>query len=237
MRVKKRLARLLALVLTVCAFCAGAAEENGQGTASGADFRVGEYVRYGAYPQTADGADRTPIEWLVLENDGESALLISRCALDRQPYHNTYANTTWEGCSLRAWLNGEFYEQAFSADERERILQTTVSADRNPSYSSNPGRDTTDCVFILSLDEANRSFANDAARACAPTDYALQRGALTSDVNQADGRMACWFWLRTPGHRGSYTALVGSAGIPNAGGCRVNGDFVAVRPCVRVRLP
>lgn len=232
MKAGKWFARLLALVLAVCAFCAGTAEE-----VSGADFRAGEYVRFGAYPQTADGADRTPIEWLVLESDGESALLISRRALDCRPYHNTYAKTTWDGCALRAWLNGEFYEQAFDADERERVLQTSVSADKNPSYSSNPGRETTDHVFILSVNEVNRYFANDAARACAPTDYALQRGALVSDGNQADdGCAAGWFWLRTPGYRENYAALVGSAGIANAGGCHVNGNFVAVRPCVRVRL-
>lgn len=235
MKAGKWFARLLVLVLTICALHVGGAEE-AEPAAPGVHSRAGEFVFYGIYPQTADGADSTPIEWLVLENDGESVLLISRCALDCQPYHDVYIKTTWERCALRAWLNEAFYNQAFREGEKEHILQTDVSADRNPNYGSDPGKATTDRVFLLSIDEANRYFADDAARACAPTDYALRQGALTSDVNQADGRMACWFWLRTPGHQSNYVSLVSTSGVMNDGGCRVTGEFIAVRPCVRVRL-
>ena len=35
-------------------------------------FAVGSYITFGTYPQTADGTDSTPIEWLVLDRDGES---------------------------------------------------------------------------------------------------------------------------------------------------------------------
>ena len=40
-------------------------------------FAVGNYVIFGNYPQTNDGNDNSPIEWLVLESDRETALLIS----------------------------------------------------------------------------------------------------------------------------------------------------------------
>ena len=35
-------------------------------------FAVGSYITFGTYPQTADGTDETPIEWLILDCDGES---------------------------------------------------------------------------------------------------------------------------------------------------------------------
>ena len=35
-------------------------------------FAVGSYITFATYPQTADGTDETPIEWLVLDRDGES---------------------------------------------------------------------------------------------------------------------------------------------------------------------
>lgn len=45
-------------------------------------YSVGEVVTLGTYPQTESGNDNTPIEWIVLESDDETALLISRYALD-----------------------------------------------------------------------------------------------------------------------------------------------------------
>lgn len=66
-----------------------------------AKFAVGNYVTFGTYPQTKAGNDATPIEWLVLARDGDKALLISRYALDAQPYNKDYTSVTWETCTLR----------------------------------------------------------------------------------------------------------------------------------------
>lgn len=236
MKAGKWVARLLVFILMICILPASKAEEVAQAMVPDATSQAGDFVFFGVYPQTVDGTDSTPIEWLVLENDGESVLLISRYALDRQPLHDISINITWEKCSLRAWLNDRFYNQAFREDEKQRILQTVVRAGGNPNYNTDPGKATTDCVFLLSIDEANHYFADAPARACAPTDYARQQGALTSNVNKTEARMNGWFWLRSPGYHGNYASLVGSAGVINDSGCRVNGDFIGVRPCVRVRL-
>ena len=196
-------------------------------------FAVGNYVIFGNYPQTNDVNDNSPIEWLVLESDGETALLISRYALDCKPY-NKNKDTTWETCTLRGWLNDEFFNKAFSADEKKSILQSNVSADKNPEYSTNPGNATKDKVFLLSIVEANKYFKSDDARKCAPTDYAIQQGAHTSDIFKVEGRWACWWWLRSPGYN-SYSV----AYINNGGSIDYNLVYFssgAVRPCVRVRL-
>ncbi len=201
-----------------------------------AKFMVGSYVTLGSYPQTQKGNDNTPIEWLVLESDGETALLISRYALDCKPYNEEFEDTTWEKCTLRGWLNNEFFNKAFSTEEKQYILQSDVSADKNPKYSTNPGNATKDKVFLLSIVEANKYFKSDDARKCAPTDYAIQQGAHTSDSSKVEGRKACWWWLRSPGSLSNYAANVNLGGSIYAHGYDVDIGRNAVRPCVRVRL-
>ena len=197
-------------------------------------FSAGTYLVFGSYPQTNTGKDDTSIEWLILESDGETALLISRYALDCKPYNEKYEDATWETCTLRGWLNNEFYNRAFSTEEKQYILRSDVSADKNPKYSTNPGNTTKDKVFLLSVVEANKYFQSDDARKCAPTDYAIQQGASTSDSYKVEGRKACWWWLRSPGSYSNYAALVSTVGSINVN--IVSRSNNAVRPCVRVRL-
>ena len=59
------------------------------------DAKVGDYIIFGHYPRTAEGTDDTPIQWLVLAREGNKALLISRYALDCQPYHSSLESMTW----------------------------------------------------------------------------------------------------------------------------------------------
>lgn len=89
-------------------------------------FAVGSYVTFGEYPQTAEGEDMTPIEWLVLARNGSNALLISRYGLDTKPYNTSDIKVTWSSCTLRTWLNNVFYNKAFSAAEQKAIMTTTV---------------------------------------------------------------------------------------------------------------
>ena len=199
-------------------------------------FKVGNSITFGNYPQTKAGNDNTPIEWLVLENDGETALLISRYALDCKPYNRKNEGTTWEKCTLRGWLNNEFFDKAFSAEEKQSILQSDVSADKNPGFSTNPGNATKDSVFLLSVVEANKYFESDDARKCAPTDYAIQQGAHTIDSYKVEGRMACWWWLRSPGAGTNHAVPVPLDGDVNLCSNFVDRSDRAVRPCVRVRL-
>ena len=63
------------------------------------------------------------IEWLVLDSfDDGSWLLLTRDCVEVMPYNNEYADKTWENSSLRKWLNDEFYNHAFSTEEKENIF-------------------------------------------------------------------------------------------------------------------
>ena len=48
---------------------------------------VGNTVLFGAYPQTEEGGDNTPIEWIVLDTQEGKSLLISKYGLDARQYH------------------------------------------------------------------------------------------------------------------------------------------------------
>ena len=91
---------------------------------------VGSVVTFGSYPQQAQGTDRTPIQWQVLDVQGDRALLLSCRGLDTRQYHTEKTETTWAACSLRAWLNGEFLNRAFSGREQAGILMTDVDGSK-----------------------------------------------------------------------------------------------------------
>lgn len=192
--------------------------------------KVGDYVFFGAYEQdnnTSNGKE--DIEWLVLEVKDGKALVISKYALDCQQYNTSYTDVTWETCTLRKWLNNDFLGAAFSADEKSMIPTVTVSADKNPYYSTNPGNTTQDQVFLLSITEANKYFSSDSARQCKPTEYAVAGGAY---VNSSNGN--CWWWLRSPGAGQGSAALVFNDGDVSETG--VGNDNGAVRPALWIDL-
>ena len=69
--------------------------------------------------------------WLVLAVEGDKALVINKYALDCKEYNTSYASVTWETCSLRNWLNRTFLYTAFSSEEKNSIISSTVTADKN----------------------------------------------------------------------------------------------------------
>ena len=83
------------------------------------------YERVGHYEQ--DNKNYTPIEeepiiWLMIAVKDGKALMISRDALDVQPF-DTDAGTSadWKDSSLKEWLNTDFYNTVFNDDEKRII--------------------------------------------------------------------------------------------------------------------
>ena len=197
---------------------------------------VGDTYRFGSYEQDNNKSNgQEDIEWLVLAKEGTKILVISKEALDCKPYNTSFTYVTWETCTLRKWLNNDFINAAFSADERTMIPTVTVSADKNPAYSTNPrnatqDNATQDQVFLLSITEVNKYFSSDSARQCKPTDYAVANGAWESDSGN------CWWWLRSPGHYQNYAAYVFDDGDVYECGNHVLIDYRAVRPALWIDL-
>ena len=235
------------------------------------DIEAGDCLVLGSYEQDNDlsnGAE--PIEWLVLERNGNDLLVISRYGLDCVPYNDSETDVTWETCSLRKWLNDQFMNSAFNPTEKSVIIETDVKAEKNPIRFATyeqineeliaAGNDTLDMIFILSWDDikTNSRFVTRrvdmnyagvphmVSRACVPTNYAIARGALSSDFyvkgNEAEwgvdpGSIICKWWIRNPGSSNSVAVVIGDVGTVNRHGVSVNADSITVRPAMWVTIP
>ena len=179
-------------------------------------FAFGQLVVFGRYEQDDDPANGPePIQWRVLENDGETAVLMSRYALAAARYHREMVPVTWEECDLRKWLNGDFLEAAFTPEERERIPETEVVAWKpdDPKYDEvwgPPGNDTVDKVYVLDRSEYSRYF--DIVReACALPTKAAAKNGRSWFIDET----GCLIWMRSIGHSaddGSHGSVITGKG-------------------------
>ena len=191
-----------------------------------------ETVEFGSYPQATDNP--TPVEWLVLDEKGSRKLLLAKYALDCKPYNDGQEDTTWEACTLRVWLDTEFFEQAFTEEEQARVAEVRLANEDNPDYETEGGPETYDRVFLLGLAEGEEYFGVEGGETsndliCYPTDYAVEKGAYIDNVNGG-----CSWWLRSPGSCPSGAAFVYSDGFVVSRGGLVVSDSVAVRPALWV---
>ena len=222
---------------------------------------VGDKIIFGHYEQdnnTSNGKE--PISWIVLDRRINGQLLvISEKVLDKKQYNTTDISITWEKSTIRSWLNGydasyntvgidftgnNFIDTAFTAEEKSKIVSSSVPAHANPSYSTSPGNATTDKIFLLSITEANNYFATDAKRQADATRYAVKQGVYvkgsesgttSSDGTCTDVRCYAYWWLRSPGRTTYYAAYVGTDGSVYHYGLSVSLDSSGIRPAMWVQ--
>ena len=201
------------------------------------DVSVGENILFGFYEQDGNTSNgKEYIEWQVLEKKDDRILIISKNALDCRKYNDNRKDITWATCSLRAWLNNEFINDAFSVNEQSIILSSQISPDKNPCFVVNSGTETIDKVFLLNISEARLYFESDELRMCVPTKYAKEHGAYTDDKHFINKEFTCWWWLRTPGVNQSYATKVDSTGEIIPRGNEVNKGYGCVRPAMWVSI-
>lgn len=180
---------------------------------------AGGYITLGSYEQDNDLENgKEAIEWLVLDVKDGKALVISKYVLDFQLFHAKWENFTWGSCSSRTWLNDTFFNTAFSADEKAKILTSTVDNPANPFFDATDSSPTNDKLFLLSIQEADKYFDSATERLAAPTAYAVDRGVGT------DAKLGTsWWWLRTNGVNPWYGTLVARSGLIMSYGTSHNG--------------
>ena len=184
--------------------------ENNATTNMEVEFRQGTHISFGI---DKFGIDKTLWRVLTVDREQDTALLIAEKPVCNKPYNDKYESTTWEQCSLRKWLNGEYYEKTFTEAEKKAILKTPLENPSNPQYVTSGGNRTKDRIFLLSINEANEYFKDDSER-------------------KAD---SCW-WLRSPGSDGGTAAVVdGGDGIVSDIGDFVDGTL-GVRPALTINL-
>ena len=152
----------------------------------------GDIVEYGEYEQDGNednGKER--IEWIVLESTPTKAVLVSKYGLEGVKYDeyeakkNGYCYTEWKTSLFREWLNGFFYNEAFTESEKKRIVPVENTTDGMDSVT------VTDRVFALE-NEDDLGDLNPEYLVCEPTPYALERGCSYYEGNP----IVCPWWLR-----------------------------------------
>ena len=170
-----------------------------------------------------------PLRWRVLSEDPDgTVLIVCDTIVDMQIYQPYYQHTdlgdgnyyyatnedgeilyddegnpvfanNYEYSAIRSWLNNEFYDSAFTEEEKEYILTTTVDNSLESTMNESGQYvcdDTTDNVFLLSLADVNNidytfkdtiyinhggSFDDinfwDEKKSFDTTDYSIARGA------------------------------------------------------------
>ena len=193
------------------------------------EYKVGETIEFGNYPQDKDGTEK-PIEWIVMKNEGNQVLLLSKYVLDAKSYNEGWEDVTWETSDIRQWLNNEFYTTAFNKAEKAKIQTSLIKNEDNSEYGTNGGNDTEDKVFLLSEKEADTLFSNDDERIAKATEYAEKSGVY---VNKE--KAARW-WLRSPGDDSDGAAVVYDDGWVIRFGDYVDDGSVGVRPALHLNL-
>jgi hypothetical protein len=171
---------------------------------------VGDTVLFGTY-------NDNPLEWQVLRVEDGKALLITKNCTSERPYNDEYTHVTWETCTLRTYLNTDFYDDSFSNEQKDLIATTTVINPDNASYKTPGGNTTDDKVFLLSMDEANLYFTDDAGRVAKSSRWT-------------------WWWLRSPGYAADRTTFADGYGSLNDIGRRVTENTGGVRPVIWINL-
>ena len=156
--------------------------------------------------QAGDKISFSSYEWRVLEVKNNTALIITEYIIEQRAYHNAYKDITWADCSLRKYLNNEFYDR-FSAAEKSRIIPVLNKNPDNQWYGTKGGTDTQDSIFLLSIEETVcRYFGDSSSKLYSPGKnqrYWFERKDKNNSkrIARLEKRKegSWWWWLRSPG--------------------------------------
>lgn len=203
------------------------------------EIKIGALISFGNF------------SWRVLDIQDDKALIITQNIIDQRSYNNAYREITWADCTLRKYLNSEFYDK-FTDIEKSRIIQVINKNLDNQWYGSPGGIDTQDYIFLLSIEEVACKYFGDSSSKLynRPKNqrYWLQR----KDENNIKriawvepnlGKGVWWWWLRSPGRDNKKAAYIfgdGNIGVQGNNiqkGNRIDGRCTGgVRPAMWIKL-
>ena len=154
-----------------------------------------------------------PIKWRVLSArcDGKTLLLADSTLMDLE-YHKQDSgnNNNYKDSEIRAWLNGDFFNTAFTDKEKKTIATTTVdNSERSTNMDGgkecwwNNGKNpyacenTDDKVFLLSAQEVTREaygfnvYVKDEIQLIKATDF-------SATIYEGKMLYPNYWWLRSP---------------------------------------
>lgn len=173
-----------------------------------------------AYSDTAYSYERDPYGYTAYWNDAA---------------HTHYAND-YATSSIRAWLNDDFYNTAFSSSQKASILTSELDNKAySTSYSEYDSETTYDKVFLLSWSEMqNTAYGftantrSSSTRQAKGTDYAKCQGLWVGSSNEYSIQR-----LRSAGEGSDYACVVVSDGNLDYD-WDVRHTYYGVRPAIKI---
>ena len=97
--------------------------------------------------------EKQPIKWRILSIENNTAFLLADRSLASRPnMDEEKGETSWENSEVRKWLNNDFYNDAFSEEEKQGVvLKKLDNTEDTEEFQS--GNSTQDKVALLSLRE------------------------------------------------------------------------------------
>lgn len=157
-------------------------------------MQLGDKISFGSY------------DWRVLAIQNNTALIITEYIIEQRAYHDAYQAITWADCSLRKYLNREFYSK-FNPTDQSRIIPVQNKNPDNHWYGSKGGGDTQDSIFLLSIDEVVCQYFGDSSSKLYNRGKNQRYWFERKDENnrkriarlEANKERIWWWWLRSPG--------------------------------------
>lgn len=168
-------------------------------------FPIGDEIK----PGNTIWMGKNPMPWVVLEKKKDKLMVISKYALDCQPYHETHNPVFWNDCSMRKWINTKFLQDNFSQQEISVMESVNIDDDDVLNFGGE------DKLFFLSTAEVEKYFKTADERKARITARGKSKIMWTSfDV------YAHW-WLRSHG-----TLPVGAAYVQADGNVFLHGGTI-----------
>ncbi len=177
--------------------------------------------------------------WRVLDINQDRMLIITEDITELRWYHSDFVDTTWADCELRKYLNDEFYN-TFNQNEKARIIAVENHNPDNSWFKTKGGTNTTDNIFLLSLEEVCKYFGDSKEN----LNIKGKQKWLISDENDQNrqakyGNEFHWWRLRSQGYYGRTSASINSKGNVYVRGNGIYGrpkDGGGVRPALWLKL-
>lgn len=204
----------------------------------------GDVMTLGRWYFDASGKTKDDITWTVVDvSDGVAVLLCDRI-LDCLPFDSN-GGSAWDTSTIRTFLNGDFYNNVFNAEEKKTIAKKTTKTEENSEYGTKYGNDCADYVTIPSIQDFKgyMTKVEDKAHAKA-TDYALGKGlneytkTVKKDINGEKVSVelkGSWFWLRSAGFTKGFVSVCYSDGDISYGG-QESDITLGIRPVIKINL-
>ncbi|MCQ2735837.1 MAG: DUF6273 domain-containing protein [bacterium] len=192
-------------------------------------LEIGDVLEFGRYAYEDNGVER-PVKWKILDIKDGKYLLFSQIAIFGMKFNDDYSDITWSESDLRQWLNTEFYESAFTENEKNQLSFVNTRAETSVCCPVVIPGGVIDKVFCLSKSEAMKYFCDNSLRKRKATPYAQAQGAYANDFGY------CYYWLRSQSIDLRNAMYVNDSGGIDSEGFSVTSAFSAVCPAIWVDM-